>query len=510
MGRATSRAVTAYLRAALLPMVIALVVGVAATWPLAMSPWSTLSWSPFAEGHAAALGFAARTPPWNTHLELAGWPSGVDFRPLLWPASLLAVATGSLLAYAILLVAIPALNVLGGVCLGAALRMPPAAAAILGALLAFPPWVRTTLQNGQPEQAWLGMGAAVVAAAIACAERRGSAWAAVPIVVFAGGVATPHVVIASMLLLGSWSLWGARASPPRLLVVPLAALGAAGVVAWHGAGLVDDSLFAPLGTLDDHAGPVLKQSAVAFDLFLPARPPPGKGPWVVHLAYVGLPLLLGAVAGRKATPWALAAAAVALVLALGDHGPMRWLGGALHPSAVPYRFTMAVVMGLAVAAASTRWGPWLAILSLLEAAVIDPRPLPFETALVRLDPSAEVIGDGQGAVLDLPVASTTCRKLAGHYLVEAGRHGRPVPLVLRSGFEAYGEEAPRMAAIDAALLSPDCAERLPGLLGNYTTVVAHRHAYCLFRESQLNCLRKVLGPGEESGEVYWWGRPLTP
>ncbi|MBM4367193.1 MAG: hypothetical protein FJ102_13360, partial [Deltaproteobacteria bacterium] len=281
-------------------------------------------------------------------------------------------------------------------------------------------------------------------------------------------------------------------------------------VAWHGAGLVDDSLFAPLGTLDDRAGPALKRSVVAFDLFLPARPPPGKGPWVVHLGYVGLPLLLGALAGRKAVPWALGAAAVALLLALGDNGPMRWLGGALHPSAVPYRFTLAVVMALALAAASTRWGPFLALFSLVESAAIDPRPLPFETALVRLDPSSPAIEGGEGAVLDLPVASSTCRKLAGHYLVEAGRHGRPVPLVLRSGFEAYGEERARMEAIDAALLSPDCAERLPGLLGNYTTVVAHRHASCLFRESQLACLRTVLGPGDEAGEAYWWERALTP
>ncbi len=501
---------TAYLRAALLPLATALLVGVAATWPLALSPWSTLAWSPFAEGHAAALGFAARTLPWDTHLDLAGWPSGVDFRPLLWPASMLSVATGSILAYAILLVTIPALNVLGGVGLGAALRLPPGAAAMLGALLAFPPWVRTTLQNGQPEQAWLGLGAGVVAAAIACAERRGPLWAAVPIIVFAGGIAAPHVVIAAMVLLGAWALWGARDTPSRLVVVPLAAVGVAGVVAWHGAGLVDDSLFAPLGTLDDHAGPVLKHSSVAFDLFLPARPPPGKGPWVVHLGYVGLPLLLGAVAGRRAAPWALGAAGLALVLALGDNGPMRWLGGALHPSAVPYRFTLAVVMALAVAACTTRWGPWLALLSLVEAVAIDPRPLPFETALVRLDPSAHALAEGDGPVLDLPVASTTCRKLAGHYLVEAGRHGRPVPLVLRTGFDAYGEERARMEAIDAALLSPDCAERLPGLLGNYTAVVAHRHAYCLFRESQLNCLRKVLGPGEEAGEVYWWGRALTP
>ncbi|MBM4368350.1 MAG: hypothetical protein FJ102_19205, partial [Deltaproteobacteria bacterium] len=225
---------TAYLRAALLPVAMALAVGVVVTWPLVLAPWNTLAWSPFAEGHAAALGFAARSAPWATHLSLAGWPSGVDFRPLLWPASLIAVATGSVLAYAILLVIIPALNVLGGVALGAALRMEPRAAAVLGALLAFPPWVRTTLQNGQPEQAWLGLGAAVLAVIVSCTRQRGLAWAGIPLVVFAGGVATPHVVIAAMLLLGAWAAWGARSEPSRLVAVGLAALGVAGVVAWHG------------------------------------------------------------------------------------------------------------------------------------------------------------------------------------------------------------------------------------------------------------------------------------
>lgn len=491
-------------RTAILPVLLALGLGVAYTWPLALAPATSVAWSPFTEGHVAALGLAARVPPWTTHVADAGWPSGVDFRPVLWPWSLVAVVAGHQLAYALCLLLTPALNVVGGVVCGRALGLDPRASAALGALLAVCPWTRTTLQNGQPEQAWLGLGAGLVATLVWCTPRRWIVLA--PPLTFAAGVAAPHVTVASLVLFGTWALFGARPEPRRLLTTALAALGTAGVVAWHGAGLVSDSLFAPLGSLDDHLGPALKHSSLWWDLVAPARLPPGKGPWVVHLGYVGLPLLLVGLGAPRSARFALAAAVICLVLALGANGPLAPLGGALHPSAVPYRFTLGAVLALSVVAAHTRWAPWLVAVALAEALLVDPRPLPFETALARPDAASRALSEGSGPVLDLPVVSTTCRKVAGHYLVEAGRHRRPVPLVLRSGFDAYGDERPRMEAIDRALSSPSCAEELGPLLGDYRAVVAHRHASCLLRETQLACLRAVLGPGKEAREVYWWER----
>jgi hypothetical protein len=519
-------------RALVLVAALALVVPVAATWPLAAELGQAAPASPFTGGHVAALSVATRVPFWSTHTDLAGWPGGVDFRPLLWPSILLARLTGPEAAYGLTLLTTPLVNVLGGVILGRALRFDGRAPVALGALLAFPPWVRTTLQNGQPEQALLGVGAMVVALGVW--SLRGAAWRPLlvaPVVALAG-VSAPHVVLAALgVLAAAVGLGGegpgdapgpvtggsadvARASRRwgrRAAVLAAAALGAAAVARYHTPGF-DRSVahfFAPFGLLDADNGPVPKRAVMAADLFAPARRPPGRGPWVVHLGYVGVPLLAAAITGVRRAPWALVAAGGLLICAFGDAGPyglLARLSPALSASGTPYRFTLGVVLALAVLVCRTRVAWLVAALSVVEAAWVDPRPLPFERAALPVDEPAPELADTRGPVLDLPLVGRSCREGAAHYLAEAGRRDRESPLLLRSGDLAWGDALPDAQALDAAFRAPECVTKLGPLLEPYGAVVAHRHAGCRLETRVVSCLEGALGPGREHGDTTTWSR----
>lgn len=500
----------------------ALALGLLLTWPIALDISGVSSDSRFAEGHIAALGLMARTPIWHTWTTLAGAPEGVDFRPLLWPAGVVARLTGAVAAYNLVLLCTPALNVLGGWVLGTTLRFSARQALGLGAALAMPPWVRTTLQNGQPEQALLGSGALLLAIVVWAGQGSRFRTLAVPLATFALGVATPHVVLACLVLVLVHSAFTRRARP--LLNGALALLGALAVSWYHAPGF-DSSIqhfFAPFGLLDAADGPVPKRSIQATDLLLQATLPPGKSPYVLHLGYVGFPLLAAAAwAGVRtfAAPrsqidharWSSAAALVCVVLAVSDAQLLAPFSPALSASGTPYRFTLGAVLACTIAAAHTRAIWPLAALSLAEAAWIDPRPLPFPTFTLPNDVSstdiaARTAGRGRdGMLLDLPPPGT-CRNVASHYLIEASEHGVAVPLVLRSGEIAFPYRTTFSGQLERALNAADCSAQLAPLLAGFDVVVAHKHPECLLRETQLVCIQSILGRGHQTPDVSWWVR----
>lgn len=532
-------AVWAEARLLLACVAAAIALGVAITWPTILDIRTVSSISRFAEGHIAALGIMARTPPWETWTPLAGAPHGVDFRPLLWPVGLLARATGAVAAYNLLLIATPALNLLGGWLLGKALGLGGNRAAALGAALSLPAWVRVTLQNGQPEQALLGSGALLIAAVVWASRGSAARMALIPVATFGLGVATPHVVLGSLVVAGAFGVFTRRLRP--LITASLALLGALAVGEYHSPGF-DTSVphfFAPFGLLDAAEGPVPKRSIQWLELILPAALPPGKAPFVLHLGYVGLPLFAGAAwaasrwmrSGRnagQADPSVLGfgVAGVACIgFAAADAGLFAPFSATLAASGTPYRFILGAVLAFSVAAAYTR-GIWpVAILSLAEAVQVDPRALPFPTWRLPNDVSsadiarrtvgfdstpesaardapADIIGRDR-ILLDLPPPGT-CRSVAGHYLIEAGEHGLPVPLSLRSGADALPHAPTLSGQLESALNAPDCPGQLAPLLAGFDVVVAHRHDSCLLRETQLRCIQTVLGTGHQTSEVSWW------
>jgi hypothetical protein len=180
-------------------------------------------------------------------------------------------------------------------------------------------------------------------------------------------------------------------------------------------------------------------------------------------------------------------------------------------SATPYRFVMTALLALAALAAHRRLAYVLVLLVWVEALVVDRRPVPLPVATLPMDASSEALASGgTGPVLDVPALGPGCRDAAAHLLEEATRHGRPVPLILRDGPEAFPGHREDAVRLDAALRSPSCATLLPAALAPFeaSAVVGHAHPTCRLTESMKTCLVTVLGaPTGEAPGVIWWERP---
>ncbi|MDP2306733.1 MAG: hypothetical protein Q8P18_11980 [Pseudomonadota bacterium] len=519
-----------------LPLVLlllgSLAIGAAAVWPVPTAVRALVPDTTFTDGHRIALGFADGTLPFFTRtgartLDIAG---GADFRPLLWPADLLAAVAGPLLALNLVFILIPAFNAVCGWILGAALRLGAWSRFVLGAAIAFNPWVHTTLANGQLEQAVLGGAALVWAVALLGAARP---WIGAPLLAvttFAVGTAAPHVALAACAALPIWAVVSLVAEGRQdrrsavfvgirwLLLIGAAAIGAQAASRYHAPNFdAVVRLFAPFGSVD--AAPVgaqVKRAVLLSDLFVAPGLPPRLANGVVHSGYLGVPLLVAALAGvgwRRA-PLLAGLACLVLAFGAGTTFPLPYAGlEALSPtiaaSGTPYRFLIGAIVGLAASAAAIPWGPRgaLALVALLWASgwTGDPRPLPLASVAVAHDPSTVALSVGTGPVLDLPVPGPRCKEGATHYLLEATEHGRPVPVVLRPSSEAWPKGDRAFARrVDAGLnpCDPDVLAEIRA--AGFTAVVAHGHRNCNLAPEEAACLRTAFGPGTSQGKVTWW------
>jgi hypothetical protein len=491
----------------LLPLsVAALLAGALLLGPAFLSPGQTAPETTFTLGHLAGLGVAAESIG-SVHSALVG--GGADVRPLLWPAVLAARVVGPVLAFNLTILLIPAFN--AATLYGAArvLGAGPAGAAVAGLLGVMDPWVRTTVLNGQVEQAPLG-GAAAIWAAFAWAATGSARRAWAPMVVTAGvGLAAPHVALAGCAGLVAF----AHARVGTLGAVAGAAVGAWAVHAWHAPGF-DGSvhLFAPLGSEPEApAGLVAKVAARPLEFVWPPPPLPRWANGVAHATYVGAPLLLG-------TAWAALrhaparrpalAATLLLLLSLGEATPLwRVLAGGVPEVArsdTPYRFVLGVFAAGALALATVpRLGLLVACAGFIEAFAVDRRPWPRPLSVAEDATTALVTA---GPVLDLPINAPTCRNMATHAVLEASRHRQPVPLVLGQGFLAYPRWGAQAMAMTRALEEGDCpaVERLVRE-GGFATVVAHTHVKtCRLRRRGLDCVKAAFGRGiEVDGGNVW-------
>ncbi len=533
----------------LLLVLLAIVVGAAAVWPAPLHPSGLVPATPFTDGHRIALGFGAGTLGPRI-IDVAG---GADYRPLLWPANLLAGLVGPTRALVAVFTLTPLFNAACGWILGRALRLGPWSAFVLGAAVAWNPWVHATLTNGQLEQAVIGGAALVWAAAVG--PRR--VWVAAPltaVVTCAVGTAAPHVALAAcagLPILGVGAVvaatrrprpaWRedargypagagpveARASVPAELarwvfVVGAAAAGALLAARYHAASFdAVVRLFAPFGSVDGApVGAQVKRAVLAVDLLRPPQVPPRLANGVVHSGYLGWALAAAALGGLYWRRAPLFAGLACLALAFGSGGGrlpyalLEALSPTVAASGTPYRFLIGAVVGLAASAAAIPWGPRgaLALVALLWADGWrgDPRPLPLATEAVVHDASTPALAAGEGPVLDLPVSGPRCKEGATHYLLEAIEHGRPVPIVLRPGYEAWPRPGQRPVdgdfakRVDGGLAGCDAAVIEAIRAAGFTAIVAHGHHDCNLEPAEVACLRRVFGPGQAEGKVVWW------
>lgn len=539
-------------------LIFPLLAGLAMTWPAWRDPSRLAPSTRFTDGHllgATVWGevlLRGELPSVRTTIL---WPGVSDFRPLLWPAALVEPVFGPALTVTLAFALTPAFNALSGWFLGAALLLGPRARVVLGAALAVHPWVVETLVNGQVEQAVLG-GAALQLAVAVVALRAADARKVVGGAVLAGfvtlavGIAAPHVALAGALLVGLWCL-DLRAREGDLLrrriAVRGAVLVAVGVAclivhAYHSSAfLPGPRVYAPKGS-DGRPTSLADLPEVTTLARLLFRARASEAP-VVHPNWLGgtLPILalLGAWRWRSARV-AVAAAAAFCVLSLGTSVggvPLPWsalvtIAPTIGQSLSAYRMVAGAVVALAVAAAWAvegrggsplsaaggaqasqgraseallRWA-WvpLAALLMVEGLVFSTRPLPMSAQAVVSDRAHVPMMDGP--VLDLPLAGPECPGGVGHYLLEAARSGRSVPLNLANPRAGYAAVPGMVGEIIRASTSKECAARLgpPFERWPFTTIVLHEHAECPVPPRLEACLEALFGAGTREGEVRWW------
>jgi hypothetical protein len=381
--------------------------------------------------------------------------------------------------------------------------LSPWGRATLGGLLAWSPWVHNTLSNGQIEQATTG-GVAWCWGALLAGRRAEAAVAGLLV-----GLAAPHLGLAAGL---AAVVWTRRAGP----LVALAA-GLCAAFAVHAAGVGPDSgVLSPRGSMgggEVPAGgadevPGLWTTATLGRLFLPPDPPTVASRGVAHSAYLGVVLVGAALLARRPRP--LAAAALLAAGALGAFTLLLRPVAALSRTDNPYRLAAGAAVALSAGAASLAAGP-LPALGLVAAAWLETgltrtRPVPMRARSAAPEAAASALRDGEGVVLDLPLADRRCGEVAYHYAAEALVHGRPVPVVLRFERAAYGSFGGALKELDALWARPDCAERVPGWLQAHeiAAVVLHEHATCPPLPEQVACLDGALAPWKQGGETRWW------
>lgn len=512
-------------------------------------PMNLLPDTPFSNGAllAASLGRAefAQSGYIANHTDLLAWPMGAAYNPVMWPTIALALVVSPVLSVSLAMALTPLANALGGMALGRQLRLSPTAQATAGALLAFSPWVRETLANGQFEQSWPGAVACVWAVGVRARERpTATRFLGLALLSAVCGASFPHLALGGAIGLGVWFAWDWLAAGPRSPVsdagwipdrriaafVALSAVAAGTLLAaaWHQAGYDSAvNVFAPKGSGKMPSGLDGLPEVTSFRSLLLPPPPPTTPSAVLHCSWLGWTLpAVASFAGlrdrrsRRFTGIAIASL-VLLVLSLGPQmGPvplpyrlLTLLSPTVEASGSAYRMVGAALVPLCILAATGQRNKWMATFIVLaawtETVAFGTRPLPYHVSAVERDPTSAALNAHAGPVLDLPLGNRLCP--AGHYALEATRRGRPVTLIT-SGLP-YSARPGFLHRVTDVQSSPDCAERMRALLSaeGFTSVVLHDHG-CGITRSLRSCLVTALGPGETvplsgrapSDTITWW------
>ena len=510
----------------------------------------------FTDGHLVGTELSARAlldgELLGLHTTSAGWPEGVMLRPLLWPVVLLSLLIGSVAALNLTWALTPLLGAAGGWVLARVLGASPWGAVLTGALLAWTPWVRLTLANGQIEQATLGLIALVWAAAVWGERGHRARTLLSPALLLGSGLAAPHTALAASLGLGALGVCrGWRGAWARWAVVLGLGMAAMGVChAYHAQNFADEAnLFRPRHTLvapdpGQRQNTVTGWHATHTSQLSYATPealmvPIGPGAYELptqHSPYLGGVVMLaglgGLLLGWRRT-WPLGVAAVALVgfsmaprvsVAGQDFLMPGWLLEAISPaaqrSASGYRLAMGAIVALAAAAGAglfptgrTRRVPLVVVglwaLAWLETSLLPGHPLPLTAYPAVAHPELAVLGEVSGPVLDLPLPlHWDCQRRPPHYLNAALVHPLPFLHNVDHGAYFFGNQD-AVLALNRVLESPDCAQGVkPALQAlGLGAVVLHHDLPCAASEILETCLQDGLGDPQTSEWLSWWVLP---
>lgn len=503
-------------------------------------PSALLPITEFTEGHLAGTVVGVveweQGSLWDLYVDDIGWPDGLVYRPMMWPSIALGALVGPVLAINILWSYALSWNAVCGFFLIRVLGLSRVAALVAGSLMAWNPWVRTTLSNGQFEQSFIGT-IALLWGCVFLSERY--RWVGVIgtfIVVVLGGLAVPNVILTGLVALpvlgGYRVLSNVRRLVPWSLCAVATIAGGLLVNSYQSAGFSSDEpqFFSPRRADDSSMDNVATLSSL---LEAPAKTVANNQ--VAHIPYQGEVWtkagMVGAVLGGGIGRMGILAAVDMVHFSLGPsvkvqdetyYLPVSWLAHyapILAQSGSYYRFAMGGFVGFALCVAAgihriRRYslivaalvGGWIVQESMDETESMRGHPIPLTASTAFENPGVSHLSGGKGAVLGLPLLKNmNCDKGSFGYVKEYWLHRRPILHTMEPPIR-YRSNEPKISRLMRVLDDDACSSKITAAIRRMGVgaIILYTNSQCNLSQEQKNCLQKGLGIPQKSKGVWLW------
>lgn len=503
------------------------------------APTELLPITEFTEGHLA--GTAVGVVEWekdslfDLFVDDIGWPDGLVYRPMMWPSIALGIFFGPVMAINLLWSYALSWNAICGFFLLRVLGLSRVSAVVAGSLMAWNPWVRTTLSNGQFEQSFIGT-IALLWGMVFLAERNrwfgvlGTFW-----VVLLGGLAVPNVALTGLVALPVLGAWRVLGNVRRLIPWSLCACATIGagllVNGYQSAGFSSDEpqFFSPRRADDSSM-----DNVATLDSLFSSPTKIVSNNQVAHIPYQGeiwpKAGTIGAFLGGGVGVMGLLATVDMVHFSLGPqvkieedtyYLPVSWLAHyapILAQSGSYYRFALGGFVGFAlcVGAGIHRVRSFSLILSMVlgglivqesmeETEKMKGHPIPLSASTAFLHDVASLRG-GKGAVLGLPLLKNmNCDKGSFGYVKEYWLHRRPILHTMEPPIR-YRSNEPKISRLMRVLDDAQCASKISAAIRRLSVgaVIFYTKSQCNLSQEQKECLQKGLGVPQKSRGVWIW------
>ena len=509
------------------------------------SPDVFLPITQFTEGHLAAT--VVGVLEWNNdslfdfYTDDIGWPDGLRFRPMMWPTIVLGILLNPVYALNLVWSYTLACNAVCGFFLVRVLGLSRVSALVAGSLMAWNPWVRTTLSNGQFEQSYVGIIALLWGMVLLAEKKPKIGIMGTFVVVLLGGLAVPNCLLTGLMglpLLGIWRIVGNFRRTPMWCGCALAAICAGLMVnSYQSEGFDSDEpqFFAPR-----RADDASMSNTASWESLWSAPTESYANNQVAHITYQGeiWPRIgvLGGVLGGGLGHMGAAVAFELIHIALGPtveiegntyYLPVSWLAyyvPILGRSGSYYRFAMGGFVSFALCGAAfidrvRRFSLVLAIgvgAYVLQEAWTETNdmighPIPMTASMAFPHTEVDSLRGGKGPVLGLPLLkNSNCDKEAVGYVKEYWQHQRPILHTMAPPVR-YRSNEPKIARLLNVLDDAQCSSKVEKTVQRMGigAVILYLDGACTFSSVQKQCLIDGLGAPQMGRDVWIWDGLLS-
>lgn len=504
------------------------------------SPEVLLPITEFTEGHLA--GTAVGVVEWekdslfDLFVDEIGWPDGLVYRPMMWPSIALGIFVGPVMALNLLWSYVLSCNAVCGFFLVRVLGLSRVSAVVAGSLMAWNPWVRTTLSNGQFEQSFIGVIALIWGMVFLSEQYRWLGVLGTFFAVLLGGLAVPNIVLTGLIalpVLGAWRVMGnIRRMVPWSLCACATICGGLLVNGYQSAGFSSDEpqFFSPR-----RADDASMDNTATLDSLFSAPIKRVANNQVAHIPYQGeiwpKAGVVGALVGGNIGVMSLLATVDMLHFSLGPSVevkdntyflPVSWLAyyaPILAQSGSYYRFALGGFIGFALCIAagihrvrgyslivSIFLGGWLIRESIQETENMKGHPIPLSASEAFSHPAIDELQGGKGAVLGLPLLKNmNCDKGSFGYVKEYWQHRRPILHTMEPPIR-YRSNEPKISRLMRVLDDSKCSAKISATIRRLGVgaVILYTQSQCNLSQEQKDCLQEGLGMPKKTRGVWIW------